>query len=113
MNKKRITLEKLHKCSVCHKNFKSNEIIHSDIIREGISKLIQKDITDWNESSEICRDDLHFYQNKYVHMLLESEKGELSTLEHQVLETMQQHELISITSADTASDHEWTLGESC
>ncbi len=111
MNKKRITLEKLHKCSVCHKNFKSNEIIHSDIIREGISKLIQKDITNWNESSEICRDDLHFYQNKYVHTLLESEKGELSTLEHQVLETMQQHELISITSADTASDHEWTFGE--
>ena len=103
-------MEKLHKCSVCHKNFKSNEIIHSDIIREGISKLIQKDITNWNESSEICRTDLHLYQNKYIHSILESEKGELTTLEQQVLQTMKEHELISINS-DTTLDHEWSRGE--
>ncbi len=103
-------MEKLHKCSVCHKNFKSADIVHSGILREGICKLIKEDVNDWNESSEICRNDLHFYQSKYVHLLLESEKGELTTLEHQVLDTMQQHELISLTS-DTTSDHEWTFGE--
>ena len=43
-------------------------------------------------------------------MILESEKGELTTLENQVLDTMKQHELISMTS-DTTSDHEWTRGE--
>ena len=103
-------MEKLHRCSICHKDFKSSQIVHVDIVREEICKLIQKDIPDWDESSEICRDDLHFYQNKYVHMLLESEKGELTTLEHQVLDTMKQHELISMTS-DTTLDHEWTRGE--
>ena len=59
-------MEKLHKCSICHKNFKSSEIVHSDNIREAISKLIQKDVSTWNESSEICRDDLHIYQNKFI-----------------------------------------------
>ena len=83
-------MEKLHKCSVCHKNFKSADIVHSGILREGICKLIKEDVSDWNESSEICRNDLHFYQSKYVHLLLESEKGELTKLEHQVLDTMQQ-----------------------
>lgn len=103
-------MEKLHKCSVCQKDFKNSQIVHSDIVRKEISKLIQKDVPEWNNSSEICRNDLHFYQNKYVHMLLESEKGELTSLENQVLDTMKQHDLISMTS-DTTSDHEWTRGE--
>ena len=107
---KRILLEKLHNCSVCHKSFKSNNIIHTDVIREGIYKLIQNDIPNWNESSEICKDDLHFYQNKYIHSIVESEKGELTVLENQVLNAMKEHDLISITS-DTSLDHKWTRGE--
>ena len=103
-------MEKLHKCSVCQKDFKSTEMINAGIIREGIYKLIQKDILTWNELSEICRDDLHLYQNKYIHSILESEKGELTTLEQQVLQTMKEHELISINS-DTTLDHEWSRGE--
>ena len=103
-------MEKLHRCSVCQKDFKSTEMINAGIIREGIYKLIQKDILTWNELSEICRDDLHLYQNKYIHSILESEKGELTTLEQQVLQTMKEHELISINS-DTTLDHEWSRGE--
>ena len=100
----------LHKCSVCNKEFRNDEIIYSDMIRKGIYNLIKKDIPTWNESSVICKDDLHFYQNKFIHLLIESEKGELSKLELKVLDTMKQHELISLTS-DTSSDHEWTFGE--
>lgn len=103
-------LKELHQCAVCHKNFKSDEIIQANNIRKEICNLIKKDIVEWNESSEICKDDLHNYQNKFIHILLESEKGELSKLELQVLKTMKEHELISITS-DTTSDHEWTFGE--
>ena len=103
-------MKELHQCAVCHKNFKSDEIIQANNIRKEICNLIKKDIVEWNESSEICKDDLHDYQNKFIHILLESEKGELSKLELQVLKTMKEHELISITS-DTTSDHEWTFGE--
>lgn len=100
----------LHKCSVCNKEFRNDEIIHSDMIRQGIYNLIKKDIPNWNESSVICKEDLHSYQNKFIHLLIESEKGELSKLELKVLDTMKQHELISLTS-DTSADHEWTFGE--
>lgn len=103
-------MKELHQCAVCHKNFKSDEIIQANNIRKEICNLIKKDIVEWNESSEICKDDLHDYQNKFIHILLESEKGELTSLELQVLKTMKEHELISITS-DTTSDHEWTFGE--
>ena len=56
----------LHKCSVCNKEFKNDQIVHSDMIRQGIYNLIKKDIPSWNESSVICKDDLHFYQNKFI-----------------------------------------------
>ena len=103
-------MKELHQCAVCHKNFKNSEVIQANNIRKEICNLIKKDIVEWNESSEICKDDLHDYQNKFIHILLESEKGELTSLELQVLKTMKEHELISITS-DTTSDHEWTFGE--
>ena len=103
-------MKELHQCAVCHKNFKSSEVIQANNIRKEICNLIKKDIVEWNESSEICKDDLHDYQNKFIHILLESEKGELTSLELQVLKTMKEHELISITS-DTTSDYEWTFGE--
>ena len=103
-------MKELHQCAVCHKNFKSSEVIQANNIRKEICNLIKKDIVEWNESSEICKDDLHDYQNKFIHILLESEKGELTSLELQVLKTMKEHELISITS-DTTSEHGWTFGE--
>lgn len=103
-------MEKLHTCTVCQKKFRNNQIIHADVIRDEINKLIQNDIPNWNKKSEICRNDLHFYQNKYIHTIVESEKGELTILENQVLNAMKEHDLISITS-DTIFDHEWTRGE--
>ena len=103
-------MEKLHTCAVCHKNFKNNQVVHADVVREGINKLIRNDIPTWNETSEICKDDLHLYQNKYIHTIVESEKGELTVLENQVLNAMKEHDLISITS-DTTLDHAWTRGE--
>ncbi|MCX6051773.1 MAG: DUF1003 domain-containing protein [Campylobacterales bacterium] len=101
---------KVYKCAICHKSFESSHVIHGDIIREGIIELIRKESPSWNNKSMICLDDLHTFQNRYVHLLLESEKGELTTLEQEVLDTMQEHELIS-SNTESESDKQWTRGE--
>ena len=101
---------KIYECAICHKSFESSHVVHEEIIREGISKLIQQENPSWNNKSIICLDDLHTYQNRYVHLLLESEKGELTTLEQEVLDTMQEHELIS-SNTESESDKQWTRGE--
>ena len=50
------------------------------------------------------------YRGQYVHSLLESEKGELTSLENEVLTSLRDHETLS-KNVDTEFEGEWTLGE--
>jgi uncharacterized membrane protein len=53
---------------------------------------------------------LNRYRGQYVHSLLESEKGELTSLENEVLTSLHDHETLS-KNVDTEVEREWTLGE--
>jgi uncharacterized membrane protein len=53
---------------------------------------------------------LNRYRGEYVHSLLESEKGELTSLENEVLTSLRDHETLS-KNVDTEFEGEWTLGE--
>ena len=101
---------KTRECTICKKKFAQTEVFSAHLIRLPIVELIQTDHPDWTDDSYICRPDLSIYRSKYVHGILESEKGELSTLEKDVLESMQKHELISL-NVDNESDRDWTFGE--
>ena len=97
-------------CAVCKKVFSPADVVSAHILRESVNALIQKEYPDWSDESYICRADLSFYRSKYVHSLLESEKGELSELEKEVLDSLQKHELIS-SDIDKEFEGEWTIGE--
>jgi len=99
-----------HQCSVCGKDFNAREIVHGVFVRDSIAELIRQDHPDWSENSYICREDLGRYRAAYVHALLASEKGELTVLEHEVLESLQKHELLSL-NVDAEFEKEWSFGE--
>lgn len=69
-------------CCVCATWFQGGAV--SDIIAEAI----QRDHPDWSANSSICRADLTQYRTNYVHNLLQSERGELTELEQEVLHSM-------------------------
>ena len=64
-------------------------------MRESAVRAILQDYPEWLADSYICRTDLRRYRGKYVHSLVESEKGELSTLEKRVLSSLESHDLIA------------------
>lgn len=99
-----------HSCIVCHKNFPLRGVVPADMVRNEIAQLLARDFPDWSTSCYVCYADLAKYRTKYVHSILESEKGELSDLEKEVLESMARHELIA---EDVDAEHEqaWTFGE--
>jgi len=97
-------------CAVCNKQFSPNNTISAHLVRQSVAELIRRDCPDWNDSSFICRPDLSAYRARYVHSLMESEKGELSQLEQEVLDSLQKQELIS-ADVDREFDRDWTLGE--
>ena len=96
-------------CAICHKSFVIEDLISAHLIREPIFVTIKVDYPKWTQESYICHNDLDIYRNKYVHQILESEKGELSSLDKEVLENLAKHEIISDHAEK--SDQEWSFGE--
>jgi uncharacterized membrane protein len=97
-------------CAVCKKEFRQTDVVSAHIVREPVYELIRRDHPNCSYESYICRSDLSRYRTQYVHSLLESEKGELSDLERQVLDSLQRHELIS-ANVDNEFERDWTFGE--
>ena len=102
-------LEK-HKCIVCGKAFSARNLFPGDAVRDVVAKEIVQDFPNWSATSVICRQDLMKYRTRYVHSLLESEKGELTALESEVLESIREHELLS-KNIDAEFEQQWTFGE--
>jgi uncharacterized membrane protein len=99
-----------HACAICGKTIFSHELVPGAAIRESIGKLILRDHPDWSPESYICRPDLNTYREEYVHSLLESEKGDLTSLEREVLSSFRDHELIA-KDVESQFEQEWTFGE--
>lgn len=99
-----------HSCVVCGKNFECSELVPAESIREGVEAEIHKDFPQWSAGSYICQSDLAKYRARYVHSLLLSEKGDLSSLEQEVLSSIRDHELLS-KNIDAEFDQKWSLGE--
>lgn len=97
-------------CAICGKTFPAPEVVTGEALRPQIADQIRKTHPEWSASSFICRSDLAAFRMAYVQSLLESEKGELSTLEQEVLVSIHKHELIT-KDIDAEFEQEWTFGE--
>ena len=97
-------------CAVCGKVFSARNVVSGQIIRKEVAAEILKSHPDWSPDKFICRPDLADFRGRYVHHLLESERGELSSLEKEVVRSLREHELLS---SNVASEFEqtWTVGE--
>jgi len=106
MNKK----NDLHACAICGKTFTHRGLVPGAAVRDVVEKEIVHDHPNWSPESFICLLDLTKYRAKYVHSLLESEKGELTTLEQEVLHSIRDHELLA-KNVDAEFEQKWSFGE--
>jgi uncharacterized membrane protein len=97
-------------CAICGKTFAAKELMAGAVIRPAVAEEIRRAHPDWSPDQYICLADLATFRARYVHSLLESEKGELTSLEQEVLRSLREHELLS-SNVDAEFEQEWTLGE--
>lgn len=97
-------------CQVCKKQKKRSEVVPAELIREPLVQMIRKDHPDWSPDGMICLDDLNAYRAGYVKSVLETEKGELSALEEEVMDSLRQQELVS-ENINVEFDQARTFGE--
>lgn len=97
-------------CAVCARSFAEHQLVSAEIVRPVVSSAIAADHPEWSSESFICREDLARYRSRYVHNLLESERGELTSLDQEVVDSLREHELLS-QNLDQQFERDWSVGE--
>ena len=90
-----------HVCQICGAGA-TFELRAGVIVRPAVSELIRKDLGRWNEKGWICESDLHKYRKRYVEELIENEKGELTSLEREVLESINEQDILATNPVQDA-----------
>lgn len=87
----------------------------AELVRPSLLEFIKKETPALDSKGFICFDDLGAFRKNYVKEVLQDEIGELSALDHEVIESLQQHEILSsdiskqfekkLTFGERLSDH--------
>jgi len=97
-------------CQICRKPKNVGDVMAGELIHGSLVELIRKTHPDWSSGGYICLEDLHRFRAEYVEDVLEEEKGELSTLEEQVVRSLREQELLS-RNVDLEFEQQLTFGE--
>ena len=96
-------------CQICGSKV-LQELRPASMVRPGIGKLIKQDHGKWDEHGWICSSDLEKYRNMYMEELLKEDKGKLSEIEQEVLNSMKEQEILS-KNPDVDFEENLTFGE--
>jgi uncharacterized membrane protein len=109
-------------CQVCKKPKSPNSGMIAELIRPSLLEFIKKKLPDFDSNGFICLDDLGEFRKDYIKEVLEDEIGELSALDQEVIESLEQHEILSsniekqfekkLTFGERLSDHIASFGGS-
>jgi len=80
-------------CAICGQ--KKTGMVPAALVRPFILLEIQKSHPEFTVENNICLEDLNRFRTNYIQSLLASEKGELTDLENDVVDSLHQHELLS------------------
>ncbi len=97
-------------CQICHREKSPQDGLVPELIRPSLAAFIKKRAPQWDGEGFICFDDLAKFRQDYVREVLEDEVGELSALDHEVIESLREHELVS-TDISKELTKELTFGE--
>jgi len=85
-----------HTCQICGSSGTHGDLVAAALVRPSIIAEIRLVKPDWDENGFICHKDLNEFRSRHIHNMLTEDKGELSDLEREVFESLQQHEIVSV-----------------
>ena len=102
-------------CQICKKPKSPHSGMIADLIRPSLLEFAKKKVPDLDGKAFICFEDLGNFRKDYVKEVLEDEIGELSALDDEVIQSLEQHEILSaniskqfekkLTFGERLSDH--------
>jgi len=97
-------------CPVCQVPRRRSEIMSGDMVHGSVGELLREKHPSFGPQDVICLSCLTHLRAEYVADALETEKGELSSLEQEVVQSLKQQELLS-QNLNVEFDRQLTYGE--
>src|SRR5216117_2351900 len=97
-------------CQICKKPKSPHNGMIAELIRPSLLEFIKKKLPDLDSKGFICLDDLGDFRKDYIKEVLEDEIGELSALDQEVIESLQQHEILA-SNIEEQFERKLTFGE--
>jgi uncharacterized membrane protein len=97
-------------CQLCGRSAKQARLVPAAVVGPFVTKRIAQDYPSWSPDGFICVDDLNRFRSDYVRSLLQDEKGELTSLERSVVESVARQETLS-EDIETEFQKKLTIGE--
>ena len=97
-------------CQICHQNRLTNEGEVAELIRPSLVEFMKKQHSQWEGTGFVCLEHIAHDRSEYVKEVLRDELGELTELDHEVVESLREHEIIS-SNIEQQFQRELTFGE--
>jgi uncharacterized membrane protein len=97
-------------CQLCGKSRGRTRLVSAALVSGPVADEIRNQFPDWSAESFICQADLNRFRIQHIQSLLVAEKGELSSLEKEVVESLARQETLS-SNIDIQFERKLTFGE--
>lgn len=82
-------------CVICGRERPARDVTQLDVVRPSLFDRVKADHPDLPAEGYICSDDLDRFRSRYVSELLGQERGELTKLEQEVVQSLADHETLA------------------
>jgi len=82
-------------CEVCKRQIPAARAVRGATLRESLNEQIAKECSSWSADGWICQEDLNKFRANYVEHILAEERGELSALDREVIESLREQDILS------------------
>jgi uncharacterized membrane protein len=109
-NRRRARRGASHSCVVCKATLPSRDVLPASLVGQNVAALIGAKVPEWSAGSSICRGCLNRFRVELVRAAMEKDRGELSALEQEVMNSLRAGEVIA-DNVNQEFDQTLTLGE--
>jgi uncharacterized membrane protein len=99
-----------HVCGVCGLTKVANDLIVCDLVRPSVATLLDAALPNWRHTGWICRSDVQEFRRRAVEDMILRERGELSELDKEVIDSLADHETLTENTEESYEEAE-TFGD--
>lgn len=101
--------ESAQSCPVCGQARDPRDLVPGRLVRPELAERIRQEHPGWSTEQAVCSADLRHFQLAYLEDVLERERGELSNLDREVLDSIREGETVA-ENVDAELDRQVTVG---